>query len=88
MTIWKFPIEIEDVQVIKTPIHSAIIAAQFQRGELCLWVEVQEGAVETEEHTIEIHGTGNPMPTGVKRRYIATVQMLGVGLVWHIYERI
>lgn len=86
-TIYKYPLEITDMQLVQMPSCSNILCVQLQGDSLCLWAEVCTDE-PTRGYTIEIIGTGNPMmPIGfVTRRYISTVQQ--GPLVWHIFERI
>lgn len=86
MTIYKYPIQITDVQKVKLPIEAQILTAQMQGDALCIWAIVDEAATDTEERTIEVFGTGHPMGQ-VFRQYIGTVQMQGGALVWHVFER-
>jgi len=82
-TIYKYPLEITDVQQIEMPLTSNILTAQMQNGVLCLWAAV-ETSDRLEKRTIFIFGTGNPMLGGVTSRdYIATVQ--DGKFVWHIF---
>ena len=84
MKIWKWNLEVTDLQTIEMPEKARIMTAQFQNGELAIWAEVDPELPPT-TRTIEIIGTGNPVPDA-ERRYIATVQESV--LVWHIYERL
>lgn len=84
-TIWKFPLELTDLQSIEMPQGSEILSVQMQRETLCLWA-LAEPSLKREIHIIEIAGTGNPLPDA-KRRFIGTAQMKGGTFVWHIFER-
>lgn len=85
-TIWKYPLEFTDTQNVMMPEGAEILTAQLQNGGgLCVWALVNPGAPQ-QRREIEVLGTGNPAPEA-KRRYIATVQMQGGKLVWHIFER-
>lgn len=90
-TLWKFNLEVTDIQHVRMPKGAKVRKVGVQRGELCLWVEVDTEA-EKEERTFEVIGTGNPMPTdmGIERTYIDSVQMerRGMEFVWHVYERV
>lgn len=85
MTIWKFPLEMKDEQVIQVPPMHRLLCVQFQQEQLCLWVEVNELQTARSDVTIAIVGTGHEIPNGFKHSYIGTVQMYGGTLVWHIY---
>jgi hypothetical protein len=84
--IWKFELEIADIQRIDMPEGAKILSIQLQNGRLCLWALVARFA-SPEIREIEIIGTGNPiMPLedGLKREFIGTVQQ--GQFVWHIFE--
>ena len=84
-TIYKYPLEITDRQVIEIPAGSEILSAQMQRGQLCLWVLVH--TYEAPRHRdVYIFGTGNPIPQGFDRGYCLFVGTVQQGpLVWHIF---
>lgn len=86
MTIWKFPLEVTDVQDVALPAFAEIISAQNQGGTLFLWAIVDPDH-KLLDRRIHILGTGNPVPTVPSRkrlRFIDTVQM-GM-FVWHVFE--
>jgi len=86
--IFKYPLEITDTQFVELPLGAEILTAQMQGNQLCLWaiVNTLPEAVK-KNRRIEIIGTGNPMPIG-DLKYISTFQMLGGGLVFHVFENI
>ena len=77
-TIWKIALEITDGQRILVPIGAQTLTVQTQNGKPVLWILVDPLA-EKEIRTIEIFGTGNPIPLdqGTYRKYIATIQVEG-----------
>ena len=86
--IWKFELQIEDMQEVRMPAGSEILSVANQRGTLCLWAMVDVSKKATPEFRyIEIIGTGLPVASdmGVDRRFIGTV--LFDPLVWHVFER-
>lgn len=85
--IFKFPLEITDKQNIQIPKGSEILTVQTQDGMPCLWALVDQKR-ETEPRNIEIYGTGHPVLSdlGTSRKYIATFQMRGGSLVFHVFE--
>lgn len=85
-TIWKYSLQLTDLQSLSLPQGAEILTVQAQGGGLYLWAIV-DPARETEERVIGIIGTGNPVITGgdIDRRYIATVQR--GSFVWHVFER-
>ncbi len=85
-TIWKFPIQIKDIQILNLPLGAEILSIQVQDDQPCLWAEV-DSSNDTEPRRFEIFGTGNPMQEdmGIGRKYLASIQM--PPFVWHLYER-
>lgn len=85
MTIWKYPLIIEDEQTLQMPRGAVILSAQVQHGSLFLWAMV-DPTQPHDERDIEIIGTGMEF-SEAPRNYIGTVQMAGGNLVWHIFEK-
>lgn len=86
-SIFKYPIQVADLQKVTMPIDAKILCVQVQRGEqVCLWAEVDPNA-KLQARTIEIFGTGHALDES-SRVYIGTVQVAGGVLVWHVYERL
>ena len=83
LSVWKFKLEVTDLQQVEMPQGAQLMTVQEQGGELCLWAAVDTEAPK-ESRTIEIIGTGNPFHEA-SRRYVASVQQ-GV-FVWHVFER-
>lgn len=90
-TIYKYPIEVTDVQYIEMPEGAKILTVQVQPDVgPCLWAEV-ESTNKLAKRRIIVYGTGNPfLPdrdgTAVVRHYIGTFMMRQGRLVWHVYE--
>lgn len=83
MRVLKFDLELRYTQKIKMPLHSDILAVQYQRGKLRLWAACPESPMT--ERKIAIVGTGNVMPDG-ELVFVGTVQQHGGDLVWHVFE--
>jgi hypothetical protein len=85
-TIWKFPLKVDDVQLVPMPMGAEVLTMQIQDGQPCLWALV-DGGERQEQRLIEIFGTGNPIheDAGIQRRYIGTFQQSP--FVWHVFER-
>lgn len=83
--IWKYELNITDLQSISIPAEPQFLSVQFQRDNLCLWVMV-DPKKQKEIFDIEIIGTGNPAPYH-DRVYIGTAQQFGGMLVWHVFVR-
>ena len=85
MKIFKYIIQITDLQSVALPPCAQILSVQAQAGALCLWALVTPSK-NTVERLLEIFGTGNPIPDAdAEREFIGTVQL--DGFVWHIFER-
>lgn len=83
-TIWKFPLELTDDQIVMMPDEAEILTVQIQELSLCLWALV-DPRLPMLRRKIEIIGTGNPA-IDRERKYISTVQMADGALVWHFFE--
>ena len=64
---------------------SNILTVQMQGEVPFLWAEV-DLEVQTEKVKFIIRGTGHPYATETKQEYIGTFQMVGGGLIWHLYK--
>ena len=94
MTIWKFPFEITDTQVISMPEGANILTVQVQNGEPCIWAIVNESA-KLISRKIRVAGTGHTLPqmevnqtslSAGLRVYIGTIQMNGGALIFHVFD--
>jgi len=87
--IWKYEVEVTDMQVVEMPDVSNIISAQVQDDKICLWVEVDTDDDVVKDVVIEVFGTGNKISdTSKERRFIDTVQFHGGELVFHVYAQV
>lgn len=87
-TIWKWAL-FPGANVIKMPRDSDILTAQVQYGDVVIWAKVALNGHEniTVDRKFLVVGTGHALPShGFK--YIATAQMLGGELVWHVFEEV
>ena len=85
MRIWKFPLEVVDLQELSLPPKSKLLTVQMQYGKPCLWALVNEENTAKELRKIAIYGTDDPLPDNLGE-YIATFQMHGDDLVFHVFE--
>ena len=86
MVIWKYQLQIRDVQPVYMPSRAEILSAHEQDGEICIWAMVDPSCPKIRRF-IEILGTGNPVPNmeeGISRKLIGTVVM--PPYVWHVFE--
>jgi hypothetical protein len=84
-TIYKYPLELVDLQTLELPAGAELLTVQMQDGRPCLWAEVATSA-PARPRTIAIYGTGNPIPGDAEIEYIGTFQMHGGALVFHAFE--
>lgn len=85
-TIWKYSLQLQDVQAVAMPDMAEILTADFQGNDLCLWAVVQPER-PMKPRQIVIYGTGHPMPERCDDFYITTIQQAGGALIWHVFER-
>ena len=84
MRIWKWTLELTDVQTIEVPAGAKLLSTQAQQDVIQLWALCDENAPK-EPRRIALYGTGNPMPDDVGE-YISTFQMHNGHLVLHAFE--
>ena len=83
-TIWKFPLDVLDEQIISMPRHAEILSVACQNDALVMWAKVDpENSLR--QHKIHIRGTGHPLDEE-EGRFIGTVLMAGGSLVWHVFS--
>lgn len=88
MRIWKYPLEVTDLQTVEMPHGAKILTVQMQGTTCCLWALVEDEMPRhlNQSRRIAIYGTGNPVPRNLRQDYIATFQMEGGALVFHAFE--
>lgn len=86
--VYKYPIDITDLQSIKMPKDSEILSAQVQgKSEgLCIWALVDPNPeIKIEQRIIKIAGTGHDIrETDLK--FIDTFQIFNGKGVFHVFE--
>jgi len=88
-TIWKYELQITDMQTVMMPKGAEIISVDNQFSDVCMWAIV-DTTCKPKGRIIEIVGTGNPMidDDRVNRWFIGTVIRRPYdGFVWHVFER-
>lgn len=83
--VFKYPLEMRDVQQIELPSLSEILTVQAQHGEAMLWALVNPDITSTEMRSIRIAGTGRTLDEP-HLKYISTFQIMGGSLVFHAFE--
>lgn len=82
--IFKYPIKVEDVQMVEMPRGAVVLTVQTQQEIPCIWAEVDPDA-EKVRRQFRTYGTGHAMDAGPDRLYIGTYQLRGGSLVFHVY---
>jgi hypothetical protein len=88
-SIWKFPLQVLDVQDVAMPIGAEILSLQVQphpmnTGVPCIWALVDPDEPSKCWRTVRIFGTGHPMPDN-PGTYIGTFQIYGGAMVFHAF---
>ena len=85
MKIWKFPLDVTELQGISIPSTARILTAQTQHEIPCIWAQVDENtALVTRK--IRIAGTGHDIPENSKGIYIGTFQLRGGAFIYHVFD--
>lgn len=84
MKIFKWVLTVTDKQPLLMPEGSKILDVQMQGHQCCLWALCDPNAKQVGRY-FAIYGTGNPMPDD-PGSYIATFQLDGGELVFHVFE--
>lgn len=84
--IWKYPLVIDDRQIVHVPRGAELLTVQSQGGTPCLWAKVD---TEAEPVSVEIvmHGTGHPADDTDGLKYLGTFQIAGLAFVGHCFAR-
>lgn len=83
--VWKFPLHMNDIQVVKIPAGARILAVQPQGEAVCLWALCDVHADPTDRH-ICILGTGHVAPERGALEFISTFQLHDDRLIFHAFE--
>lgn len=85
-TIWKFPLERKDGQLVYMPNGSQLLTVQNQNGTPTLWAIVDPEKAKAGRQIICV-GTGHPLSeTMAQGKYLGTTQDGGGLLVWHWFS--
>jgi hypothetical protein len=87
ITIYKYPISIEDATIIDMPVDAQILSIQVQHRKIVLWALV-ESDNQNEQRVFEIYGTGHNMDHYYKEGRIHRATVQWGDLVWHIFEKL
>jgi hypothetical protein len=82
-TIWKYQIPVADTFHLMMPEGAQVLTVQMQGGVPTLWCVVEPDAPQ-EQRWFEMRGTGHLV--GEVGDYIATIQLHGGALVFHVFN--
>lgn len=82
--IYKYPLQIEDQQVLRIPRGSEILSVQTQGGVPCIWAMVDD-SLPLDDVVIRMYATGVEIDNADDLRYCGTVQLLGGSFVFHVF---
>ena len=85
LTIWKYPLPVENALRVDMPKDARILSVQIQGGMPCLWALVNPDA-EKERRMFSVLETGEPIESVEALTYIGTVQQSGGSYVFHLFE--
>lgn len=71
--IWKFPLRIQDEQLVEMPEGAEILSVQMQNDVPCAWALVDPIAAR-DQVKILCRGTGPPVNGATADRFIGTIQ--------------
>ncbi len=88
-TIYKYSLPVRNDCQVSMPEFAKILSVGYQGDPsvLCIWAEIETGNAKVIRY-FQVRGTGHPLGDliEVDGKYIGTVNCMGQGLVWHVYE--
>lgn len=88
-SVYKYPLDLSNSQVVMMPVGSKILDIQMQDNGACIWALVNtESELIVIGRTFETYGTGQAIyfDQDEKRKYIGTYQKYGGAMVFHVFE--
>lgn len=85
--IWKFEAPVGDHFAIEMPVDAEILTVQVQRGVPMIWALVSPGA-PVAARKFRLVGTGSEIGDNERLRYVGSYQLMGGGIVFHLFEEI
>lgn len=82
-TIFKYPLVLQDEQIVQMPVDARPLSVGLQRGSICLWMAARQIEDPREDRIIYVVGTGIPTDKIDNAQYVGSVQ--DGPFVWHIF---
>lgn len=88
-TIYKYELEVIDIQEVELPEDCKILSVQVQRGKVYLWALINI-VRPLSKRTFRMYGTGHRIEFDVvdKLNYISTFQLQNGLFVFHVFEQV
>ncbi len=84
--VFKYDVPVEDVFTLDMPEGAKILSFQTQRDLPMIWALVNPDA-PMQSRKFRLAGTGHPIADyDDELSFVATCQMMGGSLVWHLFE--
>jgi hypothetical protein len=85
-TIFKYPLEVADNQVVRMPAGATILTVQTQWGAPCIWAIVDDAQPNVNRKLLVV-GTGHKLPLDCGQ-YVGTfqVEVGSADLVFHVFD--
>jgi len=85
--IWKYQLQVEDLQTMHMPKGAKVLSVGVQHNIICVWALVDIGEMEMQPVKFKVIGTGNPPGSLVGYAFLGTVMLLGGSFVSHVFMR-
>lgn len=87
-SVYKYPLLIQDEQVLVLPICSRILSVEVQGPTIVLYALVELGVEGKSYGTVYMRGTGHDCDSRISNAaFIGTVKMLEGALMYHIFYK-
>jgi hypothetical protein len=86
-TVWKYAIPLAEEFEIEMPQGAHVLTVQDQLGTYVLWALV-DPTHTPRRRRFWLAGTGRQIPMAENLSYVATIQLHGGELVFHLFERV
>lgn len=84
-TIWKFPIQTKDEQVISVPVGAEFLSIQVQHDQPCIWAKVDPNENVIVRAKVVIVVTGHPAKHTNGMNFLGTYQLADGNFVGHVF---
>jgi hypothetical protein len=86
ITIYKYPLQVTDVQHVEIPVGAQILKVDEQNSKMFLWALVQNVS-HTYNMEVRIIGTGQEFNDHSDYEHLGSVLTSDGFFVWHVFRR-